>query len=89
VMWGAAQASAPIGSPPAPNAGLGITTPSTVVFTANLNWLNYVLPTIQWLKQACPTCYTYPFDDMSSTFTCADAARGGSTSYGVTFSDLQ
>ena len=46
------------------------------------------VPTIEWLKQACPTCYTYPFDGMSSTFTCSDASRNPSTSYGVTFTDL-
>ena len=35
-------------------------------------WTKNVLPTIAWLKQACPTCYTYPFDDMSSTFQCGN-----------------
>lgn len=33
-------------------------------------WITNVLPTINWLKKTCPTCYTFPFDDMSSTFTC-------------------
>lgn len=47
-----------------------ITTPSVDYTTAGTAWVPYVLPTITWLKQACPTCYTYPFDDMSSTFTC-------------------
>jgi len=37
-------------------------------------WTTYVLPTIAWLKQSCPTCYTYPFDDMSSTFQCSNQA---------------
>lgn len=75
---------------PGGNAGQNLTPPTQPVQTANANWLTYVLPTIKWLKQACPTCYTYPFDDMSSTFTCA---RGSTTNpsptYGVTFSDLR
>ncbi|MFZ4539906.1 MAG: hypothetical protein ACOYNV_26875 [Propionivibrio sp.] len=48
----------------------GITRPAVSYTTQNLNWVGYVLPTISWLKAACPTCYTYPYDDMSSTFTC-------------------
>ena len=88
VMWGATQSTLPIGNP-ATNAGLGITYPSTPAFTANANWLDYVLPTIKWLKQACPTCYTYPFDDMTSTFTCTNTSAASATNYSVTFSDLK
>ncbi len=35
------------------------------------------LESIQWLKNACPTAYSYPFDDHSSTFNCntSDAAQ--------------
>lgn len=29
-----------------------------------------VLPTLAWMKQACPTYYTYPYDDASSDFAC-------------------
>lgn len=87
VMWGATQNPLPIGNPMG-TTGLGLTTPSQPVITANANWLDYVLPTIKWLKQACPTCYTYPFDDMSSTFTCTPPSSPAAT-YGVTFSDLK
>lgn len=87
-MWGATQAGLPIGNP-AGNVGLGITTPTQPVITANSQWLDYVLPTIQWLKQACPTCYTYPFDDMSSTFTCTNTTSASATDYSVDFSDLK
>ena len=89
VMWGATQSSLPLGNPSG-NNGLGLTypNPANPVQTANPNWLSHVLPTITWLKQACPTCYTYPFDDMSSTFTCADSSSNASLNYGVTFSDL-
>ncbi len=67
--------------------GLGITQPTQPVNYASTNWLTYVLPTIQWLKTACPTCYTFPFDDMSSTFQCSN--KTNAISYGVNFSDLR
>lgn len=35
-------------------------------------WTEYVLPSISWLKEACPSCYTYPYDDKSSSFTCSN-----------------
>lgn len=55
-----------------------LTRPSQgIVATANTNWIGNVLPTITWLKQACPTCYTFPYDDKSSTFTCSN--QGSST----------
>jgi hypothetical protein len=31
-----------------------------------------VYDTILFLKQSCPSCYTYPFDDKSSSFTCTN-----------------
>lgn len=49
---------------------VGITTPSAQATTSNPNWVTNVQPTITWLKQTCPTCYTFPYDDLSSTFTC-------------------
>ncbi len=33
-------------------------------------WTQNVEPSLKWLKEACPTAYTYPYDDTSSTFTC-------------------
>lgn len=48
-------------------------------------WTRYVLPTIAWMKQSCPTCYTYPFDDKSSTFQCVSTARPNSINYLVQF----
>lgn len=54
---------------------------------SNPNWTNGVLPTLEWIKQACPSVYTYPYDDMSSTFTCQinDSTNRNSTNYTVTF----
>jgi len=70
----------------------GITRPSVVYTTQNPNWVAYVLPTINWLKTACPTCYTFPYDDMSSTFTCDSSATSASGSnvldYTVKVNDL-
>ena len=48
-------------------------------------WTQNVLPTIAWLKQACPTCYTYPFDDMSSTFQCGTPTGLNSVAYLVQY----
>lgn len=50
-------------------------------FTTNADWVNgstggnpplspTPLESIEWLKNACPTAYSYPFDDHSSTFNC-------------------
>jgi hypothetical protein len=85
VMWGPNES---VNQNPAGNVGLGIINPAQQVQTANVDWIDYVLPTIKWLKRACPTCYTFPFDDMSSTFTCADSTGQGLV-YTVRFSDLQ
>lgn len=53
-------------------------------------WTAKVLPSIAWLKKSCPTCYTYPFDDMSSTFQCSNQASSStgtnSVPYVITFS---
>jgi len=52
----------------------------------NSNWFTVAQPWIVFLKQACPTAYTYPYDDATSTFTCQ--GPGTSTSfpdYNITF----
>jgi len=61
--------------------------PNSTSRCANNNpvWDNQVLPTIKFLKEACPNCYTYPYDDMSSTFTCEKSYDGWNTqNYTVT-----
>ncbi|KZT55695.1 hypothetical protein CALCODRAFT_342433 [Calocera cornea HHB12733] len=40
----------------------------------NPTWDNDILPTLEFLKQACPNCYTFPYDDFSSTFTCTKSS---------------
>jgi len=56
----------------------------------NNSWFSVAQPWIIFLKQACPTAYTYPFDDATSTFTCDGASAVGTSSavtpnYNVTF----
>jgi hypothetical protein len=84
VIWGGTQTAPVDGTTP---ISLPITQATQPVNYASTNWLTYVLPTIQWLKTACPTCYTFPFDDMSSTFQCSN--KTNAISYGVNFSDLR
>ena len=44
-----------------------------------------VEPRLFWLKKACPACYTFPFDDMSSTFVCSNIdARVNTLNYEIT-----
>jgi len=53
----------------------------------NPNWQNNSQPKLIWLKQGCPTAYTYPYDDASSTFTCSvyNKAKINTANYVVTF----
>ena len=39
----------------------------------NSFWQTNVLPFAQFLKQACPTAYSFPYDDKTSTFQCQSA----------------
>lgn len=50
-------------------------------------WTSYIKNTIIWMKAACPSVYTYPFDDKTSTFTCTNNSEGSSntTNYTITF----
>lgn len=62
----------------------GIATPSEScpVGQTDSQWTTYVQPLIQWMKKACPTSYSYPFDDKASTFQCTSSS---STEYTITF----
>ncbi|KZP03029.1 hypothetical protein FIBSPDRAFT_969378 [Athelia psychrophila] len=46
--------------------------PSSTIKCNNTSpaWAEIVQPTLQYIKEGCPNCYTFPYDDMSSTFTC-------------------
>jgi Thaumatin family len=51
----------------------------------NPNWQSAAEPWLAFLKEACPTAYVYPFDDATSTFTCAPASSATPVAYEVTF----
>jgi len=65
----------------------GVTVPSDgSCVNQNPAWQDHVLPSLHFLKDACPSAYTYPFDDKSATFVCSEkttAANGAD--YQVTF----
>ncbi len=69
---------------------LGVTTDVTKPpQITNANWVNNVQPTITWMKHTCPTCYTFPFDDVSSTFTCsADSMSTIKGAYQIIISNI-
>ena len=52
--------------------------------TSNPDWNNSVLPKIKWMKETCPSYYTYPYDDESSSFRCSNTAAGSSNGVGYT-----
>lgn len=49
----------------------------------NSQWISTVFPRISWLKEACPTAYSYQFDDKSVSFTCNVSNQ--KTAYQITF----
>ncbi|HAT8641114.1 TPA: thaumatin domain-containing protein [Legionella pneumophila subsp. pneumophila] len=63
------------------------TQPGALQPQTNAQWNSFVQPMIQWMKQACPSAYIYPFDDKTSGFTCTNNLSGqpNSTSYIIRF----
>ena len=57
------------------SVGAQITRPNQGYNWTNTAWTTTVQPTIKWLKEGCPTCYVFPFDDPSSTFQCDSAGQ--------------
>ncbi|HEX8796479.1 MAG TPA: thaumatin family protein [Polyangiaceae bacterium] len=51
----------------------------------NPRWQSVAEPWLAFLKQACATAYVYPFDDATSTFTCAPSSNVSPVSYVITF----
>ena len=68
-------------------AGLTVPASAKKCVYENPNWKALVLPNLKWMKEMCPTAYTYPYDDMSSTFTCYSESGSlpNTVSYTVTF----
>lgn len=63
------------------------TKPGQVTAQTDPIWNSYIQSTVAWMKKACPSAYVYPFDDVTSTFTCTNTLNGlpNSTSYVITF----
>ncbi len=55
--------------------------------SSNDAWAELIQPWLANLKQACPTAYTYPYDDLSSTFQCQNGPTN-TIAYRVTIGDL-
>ena len=51
----------------------------------NNNWFTLAQPWLVFMKKACPTAYTYPFDDATSTFTCNGTGSNTGPNYNITF----
>jgi hypothetical protein len=61
----------------------------------NTVWAANVQPWLAFLKKACPTAYTYAYDDATSTFTCMTPGTGApdggspnSVGYDIVFGDV-
>jgi hypothetical protein len=52
---------------------------------SNSEWVETAGQFLKFLKQACPSCYTYPYDDMSSTFICNSGTDVNTVDYIVEF----
>jgi hypothetical protein len=63
----------------------GTPLPATATCHPNSDWTTLVEPTLEFFKRACPMSYTYPFDDPSSTFTCATAGTPNGAGYTITY----
>lgn len=61
--------------------------PTQKCLAMNPIWQTNSQPRIEFLKKGCPTGYTYPYDDASSTFTCQKLNKEqiNSTDYLITF----
>jgi hypothetical protein len=49
------------------------------------NWINTALPVISFFKAGCPTAYSYPFDDPSSTFQCNTNGTSNTTPNAINY----
>lgn len=55
-------------------------------WTGSFNSINQpqVYDTVLFLKRSCPSCYVYPFDDASSSFTCTNGTTTVNNTEGYT-----
>lgn len=84
----ATSASSPLsGSWPTPSSSFAGS--DNGCYNHNSQWISIAQPWLVFLKQSCPTAYSYPFDDATSTFTCKGNSSTGPPSYRVTFLPIQ
>lgn len=57
-------------------------------FSNDSTWAAQAQPWLAYLKDGCPTAYTYPFDDATSTFKCNTQASPNQVNYTITFGGL-
>jgi Thaumatin family len=55
----------------------------------NTTWAAAIQPWLVNLKKACPTAYTFAYDDVTSTFKCKSSDTENHLGYRITFSDLK
>ena len=63
--------------------------PDNGCYNNNPQWVSIVQPWLVFLKNACPTAYTYAYDDATSTFTCKGTSSTGAPNYHINFLPLQ
>jgi hypothetical protein len=51
-------------------------------------WASDTQPWLVNLKRACPSAYSYPFDDATSTFQCQAQGSTNLLGYSIGFTDL-
>jgi hypothetical protein len=54
----------------------------------NTTWASEIQPFLVNLQRACPTAYSYPYDDPTSTFQCRSDRPINRLGYNVIFRDL-
>ena len=59
--------------------------PADPCLNTNTDWINYAEPYVEGFKESCPSAYSFPFDDPTSTFQCTNNKQSNSTSYQITF----
>ncbi len=51
----------------------------------NSDWVSVAEPLVEGFKEACPSAYSFPFDDPTSTFQCTNDTQTNSMGYEITF----
>jgi hypothetical protein len=58
-------------------------------YSTNQQWISIAFPWLSYVKDACPTMYSYQYDDVASTFTCSsvrtDPPEINAANYTITF----